>query len=157
MFVLCVISRSRNYQQYALICTTALFCILAATCFGSGLPSSGSFLEPSELLEIKIEWVVCHVTCGYVACVPDCCGCCAGKHNRPNHDTPAHKSRNHTLYDIPPIRFVFQVTQKDVRSSLMMAGYCRNMLESVYGIKMWYKSVHRVGHFYYADIYYCIW
>jgi hypothetical protein len=43
------------------------------------------------------------------------------------HDNPAHSSRNHTLYDIPPIRFVFQVTQKDLRSSLMMAGYCRNM------------------------------
>jgi hypothetical protein len=42
-----------------------------------------------------------------------------------NHDTPAHRPRHHTLYDIPPILFVFQVTQKDLRSSLMMAGYCR--------------------------------
>jgi hypothetical protein len=25
----------------------------------------------------------------------------------------AHRPRNHTLYGIPPIRFVFQVTQKD--------------------------------------------
>jgi hypothetical protein len=39
---------------------------------------------------------------------------------------PVHRPHNHTLYDIPPIRFVFQVTQKDLRSSLMMAGYCRN-------------------------------
>jgi hypothetical protein len=37
-----------------------------------------------------------------------------GRHNTQNHDTPAHRPRNHTLYDIPPIRFVFQVTQKDL-------------------------------------------
>jgi hypothetical protein len=42
-------------------------------------------------------------------------------------DTPAHRPRKHTLYDIPLSRFVFQVTQKDLGSSLMMAGYCRNM------------------------------
>jgi hypothetical protein len=50
------------------------YCILASTCFGSSLPSSGSFLDPSELLEIQIEWVVYHIVCGYVACVPDCRG-----------------------------------------------------------------------------------
>jgi hypothetical protein len=44
-------------QQYALICTTPLFYVLAPTCFGSSLPSSGSFLDTSELLEIQIEWV----------------------------------------------------------------------------------------------------
>jgi hypothetical protein len=58
-----------------------------------------------ELLEIQIEWVVYHIMCGYVTCVLDC-------------------PRNHTLYDIPPIRFVFHVTQKDIRSSLMMEDYC---------------------------------
>jgi hypothetical protein len=110
MFVPCTIRRSRNKQQYALICTTTLFYILAPTCFGSSLPSSGSFLDPSGLLEIQIEWVVYHIMCGYVVCVPECRG------------NPAHRPRNHTLYDIPPIRFVFQVTQKDLRSSLMMAG-----------------------------------
>jgi hypothetical protein len=31
------------------------------------------------------------------------------------------------ILDIPPIRFVFQVTQEDLTSSLMMAAYCRNM------------------------------
>jgi hypothetical protein len=31
---------------------------MAPTCFGSSLPSSGSFLDPSELLEIQIEWMV---------------------------------------------------------------------------------------------------
>jgi hypothetical protein len=54
----CIIRRIRNDQQYALICNTPLFYVLAATCFGSSLPSSGSFLDPSELLEIQIEWVV---------------------------------------------------------------------------------------------------
>jgi hypothetical protein len=48
---------SRNNQQYSLICTTPLFYILAPTCFGSSLPSSGTFLDPSESLEIQIEWV----------------------------------------------------------------------------------------------------
>jgi hypothetical protein len=43
MFVPCIIGRSRNYQQYVQICTTALFYILAPTCFGSSLPSSGGF------------------------------------------------------------------------------------------------------------------
>jgi hypothetical protein len=51
----------------------------------------------------------------------------AGKHNRRNHDTLAHRPHNHTLYDTPPIRSVFQVTQTDPKSSLMMADYCRNM------------------------------
>jgi hypothetical protein len=30
------------------------------------------------------------------------------------------------ILDIPPIRYVFQVTQMDPRSSLVMADYCRN-------------------------------
>jgi hypothetical protein len=50
MFVPCIISRSRNNQHNALICTTPLFYILAPTCFGSSLPWSMSFLDPSELL-----------------------------------------------------------------------------------------------------------
>jgi hypothetical protein len=74
MFVPSIIRRSRNNQQYALICTTPLFYILAPTCFGSSLPSSESFLDVSELLEIQIEWLVCHIMCGYVTCVTDCRG-----------------------------------------------------------------------------------
>jgi hypothetical protein len=70
----CIIRRSRNNQHYALICTTPLFYILAPTYFGSSLPSSGSFLDPFEMLDIQIEWVVYHIMCGYVACVPDCRG-----------------------------------------------------------------------------------
>jgi hypothetical protein len=46
---------SRNNQHHALICTTPLFYILAPTRFGSSLPSSGSFLNPSELLHIQTE------------------------------------------------------------------------------------------------------
>jgi hypothetical protein len=57
----------RKNQQYALIRTALLFFVLAPT-------SSGSVLDPSELLEIQIEWVVYHVMCGYVTCVPDCRG-----------------------------------------------------------------------------------
>jgi hypothetical protein len=48
----------RKTQQYALIFTTPLFYVLAPTCFGSNLPSSGSVLDPSELLEIQSEWAV---------------------------------------------------------------------------------------------------
>jgi hypothetical protein len=44
-----------NNQQCALNCTTPLCDVLALTCFGSGLPSSGSFLDPSELHEIQSE------------------------------------------------------------------------------------------------------
>jgi hypothetical protein len=45
---------------------------------------------------------------------------CFSRHNT-GHVT------NYTLYDIPPIRSVFQVTHTDPRSSLMMEDYCRNM------------------------------
>jgi hypothetical protein len=81
MFVPCIILRIRNDQQYALICTIPLFYVLAPTCFGSSLPSSGSFLDPFELLEKQIEWVLYHILCGYVVCVPDCRGfvCCASQ------------------------------------------------------------------------------
>jgi hypothetical protein len=74
MLVLCIIRCVRNDQKYALFCTTPLFYVLAPTCFASSLPSSGSFLDPSELLEIQIEWMVYHIMCGYVACVPECRG-----------------------------------------------------------------------------------
>jgi hypothetical protein len=67
--------RSRNNQHYALICTSPLFYILAPTCFGSSLPSSGSFLDPSVLLEIQDpiysikEWYKSVYSVGYFYCV----------------------------------------------------------------------------------------
>jgi hypothetical protein len=80
------IVHSRNNQQYALISTTTLFYTLAPTCFGISLPSSGSFLDPSELLEIKIDLVVNHImlvkwpVCRSVG-VSECRGsvCCASQ------------------------------------------------------------------------------
>jgi hypothetical protein len=42
----------RKNQQYALIVSSFIyFYVLAPTCFGSSLPSSGSLLDPPELLE----------------------------------------------------------------------------------------------------------
>jgi hypothetical protein len=67
------------------------------------------------------------------------CGLCAC--------TPAHRPHKHALYDTPPIRSAFQVSQMNPRSSLMMADYCWNMQEPVYWIKEWYNSVHSVGCF----------
>jgi hypothetical protein len=51
-----------------------------------------------------------------------------------------HRPSNHTLSDIPFSRCVFKVTQKDLRSFLIVAGYCRNMQEPVYRIKEWYNQ-----------------
>jgi hypothetical protein len=81
MFVPCIIRRSRNNQHYAQICTIPLFYILAPTCFGISVQSSGSFLDSSELLKIQIELVIYHIMCGYVACVSECRGsvCCASQ------------------------------------------------------------------------------
>jgi hypothetical protein len=92
MFVPCIIRRNRNNQQYSLICTTPLFYILAAKYFGSSLPSPGSFLDPSELREIQIEWVVYHTMCGYVTCVPDgrSSDCCASQLSAYAQKEPQH-------------------------------------------------------------------
>jgi hypothetical protein len=59
MFAPCVIRRSGNNQHYAQLCTTALFCILAPTCFSSSLPSSGSFWICLSYMKIQIDLVVC--------------------------------------------------------------------------------------------------
>jgi hypothetical protein len=61
MFVACINRRSRNNQHYALICTTALFYILAPTCFGSSLPSSGSFWIRLNYMKRQIDLVVYHI------------------------------------------------------------------------------------------------
>jgi hypothetical protein len=86
---------SRNNQQYALICTTPLFYVLAPTCFGSSLPSSGGFLDPSWVMW-NTKWMG-----GTISYSVWLCGLCARVSW--NHDNLAHRSRNHILYDIPPI------------------------------------------------------
>jgi hypothetical protein len=49
---------SRIKQHYAQICTTALFYILASTCFGSILPSSGSFWIRLSYIKMQVDLVV---------------------------------------------------------------------------------------------------
>jgi hypothetical protein len=49
---------SRNDQHNAQICTTALFYMLAPTCFGSSLPSSGSSWIHLSYVKIQIDTVV---------------------------------------------------------------------------------------------------
>jgi hypothetical protein len=127
---------SRTDQQYALVVPLLysinwLLHVSAVVCH-----HQWSFLDPSELLESQMEWVVYHIMCGYVACVLDCCGSVYKR----NYDNPAHRLHNHTLYDIQPIPFVIQVTQMDLRSSLMMADYCQNMQKPVYRIREWYNQ-----------------
>jgi hypothetical protein len=68
----------------------------------------------SSVVENKIE---IEIQGFLVMCFTYCCT----QHSRQNHDSVAHRPHNYTLYDIPPIRTVFQVTQMDPRSSLMMA------------------------------------
>jgi hypothetical protein len=58
MFVPCIIRRSWNNQHNAQICTAALFYILAPTCFGSSLQSSGSFWIHLSYVKIQIDMVV---------------------------------------------------------------------------------------------------
>jgi hypothetical protein len=55
MYVQCISRRSIKNQHYALNYTIPLSNIQVPTCFGSSLPSSESFLDPSELPEIQIK------------------------------------------------------------------------------------------------------
>jgi hypothetical protein len=48
--ICCSVLEGKN-EQYALIVPLLYFYVLAPTCFGSSLPSSGSLLDPPELLE----------------------------------------------------------------------------------------------------------
>jgi hypothetical protein len=49
---------SRNNQHNAQICTTALFRMLAPTCFGCSLASSESFWIRLSYVKIQIDTVV---------------------------------------------------------------------------------------------------
>jgi hypothetical protein len=90
-----IIRCGRNNQHNAQICTTALFYMLAATCFGSSLPSSGSFWIRLSYVKIQIDMVVYHIMW---LSVTECHGSVsAGKHNTPNHDTPSHRPLNHII------------------------------------------------------------
>jgi hypothetical protein len=101
MFLPYIIRRSRNNQHYALNCATPLFNILALTCFGCRLPSSGSFLDPSELLEIQIEEVVYHIIYGCMPCVPVCC--CSVGTTRPRHT--GHVTTHYMIYHLFDLYF----------------------------------------------------
>jgi hypothetical protein len=57
MYITC----SRNNQHNAQICTTVLFYMLAPTCFGGSLPSSGSFWIRLSYAKIHIDTVVYHI------------------------------------------------------------------------------------------------
>jgi hypothetical protein len=76
--------------------TNNMHYILDPTCFGSSLPLSGSFLDPSELLEIQIEWVVYHKMCGYV---PECRGS--------NRTTTFRHTYIRTIYQLAPRGTIF--------------------------------------------------
>jgi hypothetical protein len=52
---------SRNNEHYAQTCTTASFYTLAPTCFGSSLPSSGSFWIRLSYMKTQIDLVICHI------------------------------------------------------------------------------------------------
>jgi hypothetical protein len=57
-----------NSHHYALDCITSLFNMQPPKCFGIRLPSSGSFLDPSDLLKKQNNYVVCHIIKCYVFC-----------------------------------------------------------------------------------------
>jgi hypothetical protein len=61
MFVPCIVRCSRNNQHNAQICTTALFYMLAPTCFGSSLSSSPSFWIRLSYVKIQVDMVVYHI------------------------------------------------------------------------------------------------
>jgi hypothetical protein len=72
----------------------------------------------------------------------------AGKHNGRQHDNLAHRPRNHTLYDIPPTRFVRISSNSEGSKKLPDDG---RLLPKHVGAstqnKGCYKSVRIVGHF----------
>jgi hypothetical protein len=52
---------SSNNQHNAQICTTALFYMLAPTCFGSSVPSSGSLYIRLSYMKIQNDMVVAYI------------------------------------------------------------------------------------------------
>jgi hypothetical protein len=130
MFIPCIIRRSRNNQHYAQICTTALFYIQAPTCFGSRLPSSGSFWIRLSYMKIQIDLVVYHIMWLSGLCVGvlwfRLCICTQLGSTADRTTTLWHTDHLTTFHDIPPNLYVFSCNSDGSRSWLTMA-YCRNM------------------------------
>jgi hypothetical protein len=61
MLPTCYLPCRNAYKHSELNVTSSLQSQMAPTCFGSSLPSSGSFLDPSALLEIQVERGVYHI------------------------------------------------------------------------------------------------
>jgi hypothetical protein len=72
--------------------------MLAPTCFGSSLPSSGNFWTRLSYVKIQIDIVVYHIMCGYVACVTECRGsvCCASQLSADRHT--GHITTHYMIY-----------------------------------------------------------
>jgi hypothetical protein len=111
-------------QQYALICTTPLSHIwllhVSAVVFRHEGASYTllSYLKYTSngwyIIQCVVTWPVCRSVV-----VPSWVDTQSGT-------TIIRHTGYVTTHDIPPIRSVFQVTQKDLRSSLMTEIYCRN-------------------------------
>jgi hypothetical protein len=110
IFLLCICRMSINNQHYALHSITSLFNMQDYTCFSIRVPSSGSFLDPCEILENQNKYVVTQVWY---------------RSHRFDIGHTGHITL--TLYDRPHSCSAFQVTRKDLESSLKMAHGCRNM------------------------------
>jgi hypothetical protein len=149
MFVPRIIRRSRNNQQNAQICTTALLYVLATTCFGSSLPSSGSFWIRLSYVKIQIDMVVYDimwlsglcvgVSWSSLLCFP------VGNHNKqPRHSdtqtTEPHYIINHH------IDLYFQVSQTDPEATWKwqtIAETCRSQ-------RIWIKQCCKFVHLYWV-------
>jgi hypothetical protein len=133
MFVPCIIRRSRNNQHYALNFTTALFYRMIHTYILVLIYFQLFSLRTLCSRNLHFTFLP-SCTCSshytflpYFTHTTSCCYCVI--------QFALSYMRSYTyqflymlyILDIPPIRFIFKVTQKDLRSSLMMAGYCRNM------------------------------
>jgi hypothetical protein len=105
MFVPCIIGRSRSNQRFIpLFCSTYWLLHVSAVACHHHIPYT---------CITHFNHILTHCTsCHYVIQ-------CALLYIR--------RLYRLILLDTPPIRFVFHVTQKDLRSYLMMAGYYRNM------------------------------
>jgi hypothetical protein len=106
MLVPCIVRRSRNNQHYSQIYITALFSTLAPSCFGSSLPSSGSFWIRLSYMKIQIDLVVYRII---LVKWPVCWSVVVSW--RWTHNTPAHTPLNQHYMIYHQIDLYFHVTQ----------------------------------------------